>query len=443
VPTAVPTEVPTVVPMAEQTGAPEQRPNGGGAVPEVDRPALRRCVNLPTEKFAEAVWGQQAHLSPAEQLPSGFDDLLTLADVDRLVSRHGLRTPFLRVAKDGATLPSGRFTRPGGVGATIGDQVGDDQLTRLFADGATIVLQGLHRTWSPLIDFAQQLTADLGHPVQINAYVTPPESQGFSAHYDVHDVFVLQVAGRKRWRIHPPVHPAPARTEAWTDHREAVRTAAAGPPLLDAELRPGDALYLPRGFLHSAQALGETSVHLTVGIHPWTRQHVLEHLLAELAAHPELRTSLPLGADLTTAEGLAGVLTETLDALRAALPDVRPGAVAARLRDAVQDAGRAEPVGPIAQREALAAANATTRLRWRRHLPGRVEAGGPGDDEIVVRTPEARVTLPGHAAPAVARLLSGEVLEVRDLGGPDDAARLRLAQILLAQALVVPDTAGT
>ena len=87
-------------------------------------------------------------------------------------------------------------------------------MLELFLDGHTVVLQGLHRLWPPLIEFAGALTTDIGHPVQVNAYITPASSQGFSAHYDVHDVFVLQVAGEKRWRISEPVHPAPAARPA-------------------------------------------------------------------------------------------------------------------------------------------------------------------------------------------------------------------------------------
>ncbi|MGV7858540.1 JmjC domain-containing protein, partial [Mycobacterium kansasii] len=74
-----------------------------------------------------------------------------------------------------------------------------------FASGATIVLQGLHRLWPPMIDFVRSMVDDLGHPVQANAYVTPPGSRGFDAHYDVHDVFILQVSGEKHWTVHPPV----------------------------------------------------------------------------------------------------------------------------------------------------------------------------------------------------------------------------------------------
>ena len=141
-----------------------------------------------------------------------------------------------------------------------------------LADGATLVLQGLHRTWPPLVDFGSQLADELGHPVQINAYITPPQNRGFAPHYDVHDVFVLQVSGRKRWRIHEPVVPDPLR-QPELGEVAAPRSprAAETEPLIDTVLEPGDALYLPRGTIHAAEALGETSIHLTVGIHPVTR----------------------------------------------------------------------------------------------------------------------------------------------------------------------------
>ncbi|NEE35237.1 cupin, partial [Streptomyces sp. SID7982] len=87
------------------------------------------------------------------------------------------------------------FTAPAGVGATVADQLDDTALWRAFADGATLVLQALHRTWEPVADLVSGLSTELGHPVQANAYVTPPQNRGFDAHYDVHDVFVLQIEG--------------------------------------------------------------------------------------------------------------------------------------------------------------------------------------------------------------------------------------------------------
>ena len=171
-----------------------------------------------------------------------------------------------------------------------------------------MVLQGLHRTWPPLVTFCQQLAADLGHPVQANAYVTPPQSQGFSDHYDVHDVFVLQIAGEKRWRIHEP---GPSRPRCATSPGPTARrrSSSARPtePLIDVVLRPGDCLYLPRGFLHAATALGGVSTHLTLGrAHagpgtPWPSSSSSR----PCAPSPTTRRcghSLPLGVDLSRSE---------------------------------------------------------------------------------------------------------------------------------------------
>ena len=314
-----------------------------------DRPALRRCIGVDVEVFAAEHWASRPLLTAAAELPAPFDDLLSLAAVDELVSRRGLRTPFLRVARDGKVVDAARFTRSGGAGAEIADQVADDRLVQLVLDGSTLVLQGLHRTWPPLIDFGGRLAAELGHPVQVNAYVTPPQSRGFSAHFDVHDVFVLQVAGEKRWMIHEPVHPAPLRDQEWTRYRPAVERAAAGEPVLDAVLHPGDALYLPRGWLHSAEALGDVSVHLTVGIHSVTRYALVEALAALAAEEPELRASLPLGVDVADPDQLGPDLAATVEVLAGWLGKADPAAVADRVSRRVWTATRPEPVGPLAQ----------------------------------------------------------------------------------------------
>src|SRR5690348_6162304 len=158
------------------------------------KPALRRCVGVDAATFAERYWDREPLLTTRA---SDFSDLLSPPDVDELLSRRGLRTPFLRVAQGGVLIDPVRYTGGGGVGAEIDDQVIDERLFQLYASGATLVLQGLHRLWPALIDFAVALRSDLGTPVQINAYLTPPESQGFTTHSDTHAVFVLQVAGRK------------------------------------------------------------------------------------------------------------------------------------------------------------------------------------------------------------------------------------------------------
>src|SRR5690606_30200585 len=160
--------------------------------------------------------------------------------VDELLADRALRTPFIRMAREGEVLPAARFTGSGGYGAEVGDQVDTARVLAEFAAGATIVLQGLHRTWPPLKAFTRELVNALGHPAQVNAYVTPASSRGFDPHYDVHDVFVLQIAGQKRWVIHEPVHELPFADEPWSQHAAAVADRATGAPAIDTVLSPGD-----------------------------------------------------------------------------------------------------------------------------------------------------------------------------------------------------------
>ncbi|MGY1724164.1 cupin domain-containing protein [Blastococcus sp. SYSU DS0533] len=394
------------------------------------------------ERFAQEHWARRPLLTRAEDTGNSFTDLLDLPAVDELLSRRGLRTPFLRIAKDGAVVDAKRFTTSGGAGAEIADQVSSDAVLRLFADGSTVVLQGLHRLWPPLIEFADQLAADLGHPTQVNAYITPPSSQGFSPHYDVHDVFVLQVAGEKHWTIHEPVLPDPLRTQPWSDRSAEVAAAAERAPVIDAVLRPGDALYLPRGFLHSAKALGEISAHLTVGIHSVTRWAAAESaldLVRTLAAEDRaLRTSLPLGLDLSRPDSLRDDVAAVIAGLQEWLGRVDPTEVADRLRERTWAQVRPEPVAPLAQSTAAATLGPDSVLRLRRRLRCSLRDGADG--RVTLLAGRRTHTFPGEVRAALTELLGAGELKVGDLPGLDPEDRLTLARRLVTESIAtVPD----
>jgi lysine-specific demethylase/histidyl-hydroxylase NO66 len=368
-------------------------------------------------------------------LAGSFADLLDAAAVDELVSRRGLRVPFARMAKEGSVLPAALFTRGGGAGATIADQLADDRVLSAMADGATLVLQALHRTWPPLVDFGSRLASELGHPVQINAYVTPPENRGFAAHYDVHDVFVLQVAGRKHWTIHEPVVTDPLDNQPWDRYTDRVAERAAQPPLLDAVLEPGDALYLPRGTIHAAQAMGETSIHITVGVHPLTRYHLVRQLLDALQDDDRLRASLPMGVDLADPAVLADQVADTVDLLRGRLPDIAVNRVADAVGADLMRRTRPEPIGALAQLDAAAAAGPDTPVRLRRASRFRLEADAAMLRIVLV---DRSISLPVDAGDALKALLSGDTVLPRDLPGLDGDGALVLVRRLLREGLVVP-----
>jgi JmjC domain len=395
---------------------------------------LSRLISVPAESFAETNWGKAPLLARATN-PDSHADLFSLAAADEILSVRGLRTPFIRVAKDGAIVASSRYTGPGGAGASVADQVVDDRVLSLFAEGHTVVLQGLHRLWPPIVHFAGDLGAELGHPVQVNAYITPAGSQGFSAHYDVHDVFVLQIAGSKRWIVHPPAYPDPLRTQPWTDRRQAVVERAREEPLLDEVLVPGDTVYLPRGYIHSAEAIGGTCIHLTVGIQPYTRHALVEAMAELMAGNASLRQSLPLGIDPGNADDIASDVALTADAMIEWLGRVDPAELARALGRQAGAAMRPAPLAPLAQAEELARIGPDTILLPRGHLRVWVQ---PSDGEVTVTLPGGgSSTFPAELAAALAALLvDGVPVSLREIEGLGEedvlAAARRIMQLGLA-----------
>ena len=441
------------MPAGEPTGA-----SGSAGRPPHDgvTPALQRCIGIPAGEFARQYWAERPLLTkagatadPASAVAvdpafGDFDDLFSAAAVDELVSVRGLRTPFLRMAKDGSVLATSAFTRGGGAGATITDQVADDKVLAQLAAGATLVLQALHRTWPPLVRFGSELAAELGHPVQINAYITPPQNQGFAPHYDTHDVFVLQIAGTKRWRIHEPVLPDPLPHQTWDGRRDQVQARAAQAPVLDTLLEPGDALYLPRGYLHSAVAQGELSIHLTIGVHPLTGYDLARELIAAAEGDRELRRSLPLGVDVTDVDAMAGHLRTAASRLIARLGQVDPGhdaAVAGRI--GLQQTGqtRPAPIAPRAQLAAVSALGPDTELVLRPGLRPRLRPGSrprTGDGSWVLDLVDTTVTWPDQVHAGLLVVLAGKAFTPRQLPNLDTDEQLVVARRLLREGIVVP-----
>ena len=79
------------------------------------------------------------------------------------------------------------------------------------------------------------------------SYLTPAGTQGFAPHYDDIEAFVLQLEGKKRWRVYKP------RSKEETLPRfssENFNESEIGEPIIDVILETGDLLYFPRGYIH-------------------------------------------------------------------------------------------------------------------------------------------------------------------------------------------------
>jgi lysine-specific demethylase/histidyl-hydroxylase NO66 len=246
--------------------------------------ALDRLVS-DTGALQEA-WEVQPLLSRGLE---GGDDLLSVEGVARLIDQHGLRLPYFRMVQDGRPLPATDYTRR--VGRDRGQLTGvvDPHAVRAhLAAGATLVLQGLRFYCPEISTLCNDLSAEIGHPVHANAYLTPALSNGAGRHYDDHSVFIRQVVGRKHWRVQAPVEQWPSAPCTDADIDTEV--------VLDVDLGPGDCLYVPRGFVHDGSTGAEPSLHLsfTLDDPPTWGEILLTALAAEIETRTPLRAILPM-----------------------------------------------------------------------------------------------------------------------------------------------------
>jgi ribosomal protein L16 Arg81 hydroxylase len=254
-----------------------------------------------------------------------YQELLTNRDIENIISTSDVRYPAIGLAKDGRFYPPNAFTKSVKIGLLSFDGVADlDKISAEYRKGATITMPALHRTWVPLTELCARLEQQLDHSIHSNVYVTPGQAAGFPPHYDTHDVLVLQVAGSKRWRIDEPQIRLPHDSQTFKP-----QGFIPGPRLMEIELRAGDLLYLPRGYVHSTVTSESHSAHITIGINIYNWIDLAASVLASLAADfkqlciqdEQFREALPPGF-ASRAELRSGMKQRLAQMLRSADGDL-------------------------------------------------------------------------------------------------------------------------
>ncbi|XP_012285002.1 ribosomal oxygenase 1 [Orussus abietinus] len=134
--------------------------------------------------------------------------------------------------------------------------------------------------------------------VGANSYLTPPGSQGFAPHYDDIEAFILQIEGKKRWRLYKP----PSAYEFLArDSSKNFDQSEIGEPILDTIVNAGDLLYFPRGTIHQGETVeGTHSLHITLSVYQrnswgdFLEKLIPEALKCAINSNIEYREGLPL-----------------------------------------------------------------------------------------------------------------------------------------------------
>jgi ribosomal protein L16 Arg81 hydroxylase len=375
-----------------------------------------------SENFFEEYWERKPfHVCRSDT--RYYLSLLKNEDLEKIISSSDLRYPAIQLARNGSYLPPEAYTKNVKHGGEVFSRVPD--LSRIQAEyraGSTLVLPALQRIWPPLRELCTALEDEFSHAVHANAYLTPGNSSGFTPHYDTHDVFVLQIGGKKRWQVFEPPLTLPHWSQAFTPAGYVLPR-----PLLELELNPGDLLYLPRGYVHAANTSDAHSAHVTIGITIFTWVELFSELIASSKEIAGFRAGLPPG--FATREDFKKTLK---DGFARCLDELRENADCDRLVESFLQKVRS---GRVRTAEPFRSDVRMIELQTPLMVP---EAGcyriSAENGSAVLEFEGKKLTLPNHVRAALDDMCRRKSFRPEELCGPlDNNGKLGLARYLHEQ----------
>ena len=406
--------------------------SGSGAQRKRAAESPARPANEPTfewlihpvsrSEFFEKHWEKQPLVVRRNQ-PDYFLPLFSLDEVDRVLTTLDRKCPDVMLKNASKEITSEDYTIDGEI-------LDVAKVYQLFAEGSTIMMAFLDTVVPSLTAFCRSLESEFSCPMQTNIYLTPPGAQGAKSHYDTHDVFVLQIAGSKKWKLYgtPVELPLPGQDFDAEIHPRGELTQ-------EFTLEEGDVAYVPRGVMHDAHSTDTVSLHITTGIlrYTWT-DLMLEALAGAALREPVFRKALPPGfarADFDRARAREEMRELFRRAAESADFDAALGHFVEEFTSACPPLLR----GQMTQIAALGRLTAESVAGARAGNLARVSEDG---DALRVECYGRQIKFPAHAREAVRYALGHPRFVVRELPGElDDAGKVTLVRRLIREGLVM------
>lgn len=178
--------------------------------------------------------------------------------------------------------------------------------------GASILANDVLTLHAPITRAGVALGEALAAEVGASVFCSFKGGRAVATHYDVHEVFAVQTEGEKVWNLYEgraidPVGYPPGLTQADFDRNRGQRVST-------ITMKPGDLLYMPRGFYHDTVTPDEPSLHVSFTVMPLTGRAILSLLDGAALEDAAFRAWLP-AADADGGSALQGRLNILADRL--------------------------------------------------------------------------------------------------------------------------------
>lgn len=165
-----------------------------------------------------------------------------------------------------------------------------------LATGASLIAGDAQELTPRLADVSAMLGRAFAAAIGANLYCSFKGVQAFGTHYDLHDVFALQVEGEKVWRLYENRAENPVDFPPDTPETRRWLEQSRGRLMTEVRMRPGDVLYLPRGWYHDALAQDGASLHVTFSVTPLYGRIIFSLLEQAAMQDPAFRAYMPPAA---------------------------------------------------------------------------------------------------------------------------------------------------
>jgi ribosomal protein L16 Arg81 hydroxylase len=206
-------------------------------------------------------------------IPAGSDDrkreVLRWATFNGLLNQTSIWTAqSLKLVRDAEAVPAEHFCR---VESTQSGPVMRPDPAKVaihMAAGASAVAGDVQKLTPELAHLSDDLGRTFAASVGANVYCSFQGVRAFGTHYDLHHVFAVQTEGEKLWRLYSNRADRPVDFPPDTPETRRWLEQSRGPVSAEVLMRPGDVLYLPRGWYHDALAQDGASLHVTFSVTP-------------------------------------------------------------------------------------------------------------------------------------------------------------------------------
>jgi hypothetical protein len=196
-----------------------------------------------------------------------------------LIEMQRINPEDIRVVRNGEIVDPSEYITQGSC-----PKVESNKITALYLhNSCTLVFQNLNHYFPRLQNLMLHLRSKSGRwKFKANAYLTPANSAGFEAHWDLTEVMLLQMCGSKKWKVWDPIFRNPFFSADQMMMENTVRMYSnSSKPQMELDLKQGDVLLIPRGYVHSGITSDQESLHISIGFKDLTVLDEINNLYSE------------------------------------------------------------------------------------------------------------------------------------------------------------------